>query len=235
MISIINLNIEAGKFAVTDVNLEVADGEYHMVMGATGSGKSLILKSICGIIRLKGGTILIGGKDVTSLEPRFRKVGYVPQSSDLFPHLDVQRNISFPLEVAGIPFAKAVEETRHIVDFLDLSKLASRTVANLSGGEKQKVALGRALARKPEVLLLDEPVSALDRNSRKDVCDILKDTHGKYKLTTIHVCHNIEEAQALGHRVSVISEGRLLMSGNTGEVLEKILKNIGIMDNVQVK
>lgn len=237
MISIKNLSIEAGSFAVRDLNLVVGDGEYHIIMGPTGSGKSLILKSICGIIRIKGGTIWIGGRDVTSEEPMGRMVGYVPQNSDLFPHLKVERNITFSLEISGMPFQQALEETRHIVDFLGISQLMKRSVANLSGGERQKVALGRALARKPSVLLLDEPVSALDRNSRREVCEMLRELHAKYRLTTLHVCHNIEEAQALGSRLSVVSDGKLSMTGDVSDVIGDMLKQkqIGIMENVQQK
>ncbi len=237
MISIRNLTIEAGSFAIRDFNLEVNSGEYHMIMGPTGSGKSLILKSICGIIRINDGKISINGRDVTFDEPMNRKVGYVPQNSDLFPHLDVERNLTFALEIAGTSHAQALEEIRHIVEFLGISSLMKRTVTNLSGGERQKVALGRALARRPEVLLLDEPVSALDRSSRREVCDMLREMHAKYKLTTVHVCHNIEEAQALGTRLSVISDGKLAMTGKATDIIEDILKNnrIGISDNVNKK
>ena len=136
-----NLSMHAGVFGVGELSLSIAEGEYFTLMGHTGSGKSLLLKAICGLAQIDTGRILIRGADVTGLEPRFRNIGYVPQDGGLFPHLDVRRNITFPLTVRGMSLDQAAAETAEAVETLGLTPLLDRETNGLSGGERQKVAL----------------------------------------------------------------------------------------------
>ena len=167
MIRIERLNYSVGNFALQDVSLQVAEGEYFVLLGPTGSGKTLLAECICGLNRIDSGRIWIGQEDVTRLEPRYRGIGYVPQDYALFPHQSVRANVRFGLtrrllaERGMSPEAADLME-KVVLDLVGISHLAGRSTRKLSGGEKQRVALARALAIEPKVLLLDEPVSALD-------------------------------------------------------------------------
>ena len=164
------LSMQVGNFRIGELSLSIPEGEYFTLMGHTGSGKSLFLKAICGLARIETGRILIHDEDVTLLEPRFRGVGYVPQDGGLFPHLNVLRNIIFPLTVRGVSVKQAVQETAETIDTLGLSELLDRATNGLSGGERQKVALARALACRPRLLILDEPVCSLDEPAQTTGC-----------------------------------------------------------------
>ena len=217
-LEITNLTLRAGSFVVRDVSLAVDEGEYFVLMGMTGSGKSLLLKAVCGLAQVSGGRVNLHQRDITPLEPRFRNIGYVPQDGGLFPHLDVQRNILFPLTVAGMKLSKARLAVEGIVASLGLEPLMTRSVAYLSGGEQQKVALARALARKPELLVLDEPVCALDEPTRRDTCRELRRVQKEFGVATVHVCHSRDEAALVSDRVGVMCEGRLLDTGTLEEL-----------------
>ena len=210
MLRIENLHVRAGEFTLADISLSVARGEYLVIMGPTGSGKSLLIKSVCGLIGIERGRIFIDGNDVTALEPKFRRIGYLPQNTDLFPHLSVERNITFPLDVAG----KSQRQTRAgigpVVEMLGLSPLLNRSTVHLSGGERQMVALARALTAKPTLLLLDEPVSALDEPTRAETCAILRRVQRQVGIATVHVCHSREEARFVADRIGIMSQGRLV-------------------------
>jgi len=215
-----NLRFSVGSFELHDVCLHVRDWEYFVLMGATGSGKSLLIKSICGLTRATAGRIMIGWRDVTDLPPRLRGVGYVPQDSCLMPHLNVLRNVTFALEVAGLSKKHAAEEIAPIVESLGIGGLLNRSTVNLSGGERQKVALARALASKPQLLVLDEPVSALDEPTRREICAVLRRVQREFSVTTIHVCHSRQEAHAVHDRVGIMSEGRLVQTGTLDELAD---------------
>jgi ABC-type sugar transport system ATPase subunit len=220
MLNLQNLRFNVGGFELHDVCLHVEPHEYFVLMGATGSGKSLLIKSICGLIRAKTGQIQIDGRDVTNLPPRLRSVGYVPQDSCLLPHLNVLRNVTFALEVAGRSKKDASEEIAPIVESLSIGALLERSTVNLSGGERQKVALARALASKPKLLLLDEPVSALDEPTRREICTVLGRVQREFGVATIHVCHSRTEAAAVHDRVGVMSQGRLIQVGPLDELTD---------------
>jgi ABC-type sugar transport system ATPase subunit len=219
MIRIEHLSFRAGDFAVRDVSLDVAPGEYLVLLGPNGSGKTLLISCLCGLIRAEAGRIVIGGKDVTRLEPRLRGVGYVPQDYGLFPHLNVARNVTFPLRARGWRHKRAIDETRDLVDMLRLGPLMDHAPRTLSGGERQKVALARALAARPAVLLLDEPVSALDSPTRVEVLGQLRQIQRRLGVTTVHVCHSIDEARAVADRAAVIVDGRLVQAGPLDDLL----------------
>ena len=220
MLKVRNLNFSVGNFQLRDVSLHVSPREYFVLMGATGSGKSLLIKSVCGLLRARGGTIEIDGRDVTGLPPRLRRVGYVPQDSCLMPHLSVLRNVTFALEVAGMSKNEAADNIGHVVDSLDIGALLDRSTVNLSGGERQKVALARALAHKPKLLLLDEPVSALDEPTRREICAVLRKVQREFGVATIHVCHSRQEAAAVHDRVGGMSQGRLVQAGKLDDLTD---------------
>jgi ABC-type Fe3+/spermidine/putrescine transport system ATPase subunit len=218
MIQIEHLGFSVGAFALSNVSLHVAPGEYFVLLGPTGSGKTLLVECLCGLNRIDAGRILLGGEDVTALEPRLRQVGYLPQDYGLFPHLSVRKNIAFGLRRHAPAAAGAVDQ---LMEQLGVAHLADRKPEKLSGGEKQRVALARALAIRPNVLLLDEPVSALDEATRDGLCRLLKQLQRDTQTTTLHVCHNFAEMLAVADRVGVIHQGRIVQTGTPQEVFQR--------------
>lgn len=196
-----HLCLSAGKFKLKNFSLEIEGNKYFVLMGRNGTGKSLLLKAVCGLIDIDSGSITLNGRDITYLEPRFRNIGYVPQNTALFPHLDVRANILFSLTRADAKKDHAEEKIEPLVKSLSLAPLLDRSVINLSGGERQRVALARALVRQPQLLVLDEPVSALDEEARQETCLMLKRVQQEIGITTIHVCHNRGEAEMLSDEI----------------------------------
>ncbi|MBM4035732.1 MAG: ABC transporter ATP-binding protein [Planctomycetes bacterium] len=221
MIRVRGLNLRIGAFALRGLALDVARGDYFILLGPTGSGKTLFIECLCGLIRPDGGTIEIDGEDVTSLAPRLRGIGYVPQHQGLFPHLTVQENIAFPLRARRWPAALIKEGTEQFVELLGIGYLLQRWPGNLSGGERQKVALARALVTQPQVLLFDEPVSALDESSRERLCGELRRIHEELHITTVHVSHSVEEALSVGSRAGVMNDGQVVQTGPLTELLRR--------------
>lgn len=213
------LSLQAGDFVMESLNLEISDGEYFVLMGLSGAGKSLLLKAVCGLQPIKSGSISISGRDITRKHPRERGLGYVPQKSLLFPNMNVRRNIQFPLEVNGTSNAVVDEKVSEISKMLGVESLLERNVSNLSGGESQKVALARALISRPALLLLDEPISAVDEPTRRDICADLRRVQRELGISTVHVCHSVDEAKSVADRVSVMANGRLIVTGTLDEIL----------------
>jgi len=212
------LTLKAGSFSLERVSLNIEQGEYFVLMGMTGTGKSLFLKAVCGLARIATGRILINGKDVTDKEPRFRKIGYVPQNGGLFPHLNVRDNIRFPMSLKKEKADEVEQDYARIVEHLGVEELLDRSVLNLSGGEQQKVALARALATGPELLVLDEPVCALDEPTRYEICHDLCQAQKEFGVATLHVCHSLEEAELVSDRVGVMAGGQLIATGTLSEL-----------------
>jgi len=206
------LALTVGTFQLQDITLTIKSGEYHVLMGATGSGKSLFLKTICGFHKPDSGAIHLAGEDATDSPPAARHIGYVPQDSGLFPHLNVRENILFSL---GRQASRGeLPETLHaVLETLGVGHLLNRDCLHLSGGERQKVALARALCAEPRLLVLDEPVSALDEPTRREICALLLQVKEQFKVTTLHVCHNIDEAEFLADQVSIFAAGKLAQTG----------------------
>ena len=232
MLQVENLCLRAGEFELRDVSVNVGREEYFVLMGPTGSGKSLFVKCLCGLIRPTAGTIRIEGKDITSLEPRFRSIGYVPQDGALFPHMTVAKNVTFSLRVRGLSQVKALRQIEPLIETLSLRPLLERSTLNLSGGERQKVALARALAGKPKLLILDEPVSALDQPTQREICGELRRVQRQLGIPIIHICHNVVEARYVSDCVGVLVQGQLVQTGPlddliskpTNEAVERLLK-----------
>jgi ABC-type Fe3+/spermidine/putrescine transport system ATPase subunit len=210
-----------GTFALEGVSLSLPAGAYGILLGPSGSGKSLLLQTVAGLHESEAGTIAVGGRDVSRLPAERRGVGLVFQRSALFPHHDVRGNIEYGLRVRGLPAAERRARVEEMVKLLGLEAIASRPVATLSGGEGQRVAIARSLAVRPAVLLLDEPLGLVDAGGRRELRDGLRQVHRELGLTTLHVTHDREEALALGDVCAVMLHGAIEQAGPTAEVFAR--------------
>jgi thiamine transport system ATP-binding protein len=208
----------AGSPALAGVDLEVAPGEVVAILGPSGSGKSTLLRGIAGLQRLDEGTVMIDGIDRTDTAPHRRGVGLMFQDHALFPHLDVGANVAFGLRMQRCPAAVTKRRVAELLDLVGLPDMGARAIQTLSGGEQQRVALARSLAPQPRVLLLDEPLGALDRPLRERLVDELRDLFGRLELTVVAVTHDQREAFALADRLVVVDGGRVLQIGTPAEV-----------------
>ncbi len=207
--------------ALDEVSLTVAKGEFLTLLGPSGSGKTTMLMAIAGFTTPTSGEITLDGKPIQHLPPERRNFGMVFQGYALFPHLTVARNIAFPLEVRGEPKAEVDRKVKEAVDLVQLGGLVDRLPRQLSGGQQQRVALARALVFSPHLLLLDEPLSALDRKLRADMQVELKEFHRRVGLTFIYVTHDQEEALSMSDRVAILNHGKLLQLGTPSELYER--------------
>lgn len=221
MIRTKEFSFRIGTFQLQRLSINIAKGEYFILLGPPGSGKTIFLECLCGLKRIDSGQIYIDGHNVTGLEPRVRGIGYVPQDYALFPHLSVERNIAFGLRVHGYKNKDIQIRITQTAELLDIQRLLRRRIHGLSGGEKQRVALARALVLQPKILLLDEPVCALDEVTRQEVCAQLLEIQRQLGLTTIHVSHNLEEAFSVADRAAILKDGTLLQVGTLDELLDK--------------
>jgi len=210
-----------GDFALRIDALEIPAGAYAVCLGPSGAGKSMLLKLVVGLYAPSAGRVEIGRRDVTDLPPERRRVGLVFQEPCLFPHRSVAGNITYGLEVRRVRAAERAARLAALVERLAIGPLLSRPVSGLSGGEAQMVALARALAVEPEVLLLDEPFNQVDRQARGGLLDALKAIHAHSGLTCLHVTHDRDEALALGTWIALLIDGSVLMSGPREEVLAR--------------
>src|SRR5689334_18296851 len=198
-----------GSFAAADnVDLAVTQGEFVTILGPSGSGKTTLLSLIAGLNRPTAGRIFIGGRDVTEATARERNIGLVFQSYALFPHMTVLENVMFPLGVRKITGAEARRQALEALKLVRLDGLENRRPSQLSGGQQQRVALARAIVFKPDILLLDEPLGALDRKLREELQVELKQLQRTLGVTTILVTHDQEEALSLSDRIMVLNHGK---------------------------
>ncbi len=221
MICTQDITFEIGEFRLDSVSIEMMRNEYFVLLGPPGSGKSIFLECLCGLRKVNSGKILIDQKDITYDEPRKRNIGYVPQDYALFPHLTVAQNIAFGLRTSGISKKEAAKNAAEIAEMLGIDHLLKRSVLALSGGEKQRTALSRALVMKPQVLLLDEPVCALDEATRQNICAMLRRIQQDLQLTVMHVSHSLEEAFSVADRAAILNTGRLQQIGPLDKLLRK--------------
>lgn len=221
MIRTDEITFHIGTFELQRLSINIAGGEYFILLGPPGSGKTIFLECLCGLKKIASGRIYIDEQDVTNIEPRARGIGYVPQDYALFPHLSVEQNIAFGLRVHGCQDSEIQTNITETAALLDIKRLLSRRIHGLSGGEKQRVALARALVLQPKVLLLDEPVCALDEVTRQEICVQLVGIQRRLGLTTIHVSHNLEEAYTVADRAAILNNGILQQVGSLNELVDK--------------
>lgn len=203
-----------GAFAALDeVSVEIKAGEFMTLLGPSGSGKTTMLMTIAGFVEPTSGEVTLDGSPITHLPPEKRNFGVVFQGYALFPHMTVQDNVGYPLRVRGMSKADAEPKIQDALELIQLSHLADRYPKQLSGGQQQRVALARALVFSPELLLLDEPLSALDRALRKDLQLELKELHERVGTTFIYVTHDQEEALSMSDRIAILRDGRIEQLG----------------------
>lgn len=203
---------------VTDLNLELPDGSFTVLVGPSGCGKSTSLRMLAGLETVTSGTVTIGERDVTNLQPRDRDIAMVFQNYALYPHLTVRENIAFPLRASKTPRAEAGRRADEVAESLGLGKLLDRKPKDLSGGQQQRVAIGRAIIREPSVFLFDEPLSNLDAKLRVETRTELLQIQRRLGITSVYVTHDQEEAMTLSDRMVVLRDGRIAQEGTPLEV-----------------
>ncbi len=209
MIVVENLTVQAGEFRLEKASLKVPRGYYGMLMGKTGSGKTTILEAIAGLKPILSGRILLDGRDVTKLKPAERNLGYVPQDGALFSTMSVRDHLAFALVIRKSRQADINARVKELAALLEIEEILDRGIVGLSGGEKQRVAIGRALSFRPNTLLLDEPLSALDDDTREQMYSLLKHVQDETGVTTLHVTHHAHDVVNLADLVFRIERGAL--------------------------
>ncbi len=209
MIRLKRLTVQSGPFKLGDVTFLIPTGQYGVLMGRSGSGKTTILEAVCGLRRKVSGSIILMGREVVHRKPADRNIGYVPQDSALFSEMRVEQHLSFALRIRKLDSKKIKQRVDALADMLNLQHLLRRRPGSLSGGEAQRVALGRALSHAPPVLCLDEPLSSLDEGARDAMCDLLKSVQAKTGVTILHVTHSETEARRLADCVFRLKNGKV--------------------------
>jgi putrescine transport system ATP-binding protein len=227
-----------GYKAVNQVNLDIAKGEIFALLGSSGCGKSTLLRMLAGFETPTSGRIVLAGRDLASLPPYERPMNMMFQSYALFPHLSVWENIAFGLKREGLPKARIAERVDAMLKLVQLGKFAQRLPHQLSGGQQQRVALARSLAKQPQMLLLDEPLGALDKKLREETQIELVNIIEQVGVTCVLVTHDQEEAMTMASRIAIMSEGRFLQVGAPGDIYETpssrfvadFIGNVNLMD-----
>ena len=221
MLKIENLSLELPDFSLKNINLEIPSGEFFAIIGPTGSGKSLLLETIMGLMPFQSGKIYLNGKDISLLSPEERGLGIVYQDCALFPHLTVKKNIGYGLKYHGIMGKEVKERVEFVVKNLNIGHLLHRYPVNLSGGEKQRVALARVLVLSPRAILLDEPLSSLDPVFQEEIRDLLKRLHQKLGITFLIVSHNFTEVLYLASSAAIVHNGEIVQRGFIDDIFNK--------------
>ncbi|WP_297508919.1 tungstate ABC transporter ATP-binding protein WtpC [Thermococcus sp.] len=221
MLEVRGVSKDYGDFHLRNVSFTVSRGEYFIILGPSGAGKTVLLEVIAGLITPDSGRILLNRVDVTEWPPEKRGLAYVPQSYALFPNMSVYDNIAFGLKLRKLPKAEIERRVRGIVEVLGIENLLKRKPGTLSGGEQQRVALARALVIEPPLILLDEPFANLDVQTRGRLINEMKRWRKELGFTALHVTHSFEEAVSLGDRVGVMLDGRLVQVGDVRDVFSR--------------
>ncbi|KAE8129573.1 MULTISPECIES: ABC transporter ATP-binding protein [Bifidobacterium] len=208
------------KPSVDDLNLDIKDGEFLVLVGPSGCGKSTTLRMLAGLEEVNKGRILIGGKDVTTMQPKDRDIAMVFQNYALYPHMTVADNMGFALKIAGTPKAEIRKRVEKAAEILDLTEFLDRKPKALSGGQRQRVAMGRAIVREPKVFLMDEPLSNLDAKLRVQTRTQIAALQRQLGVTTLYVTHDQTEALTMGDRIAVIKLGILQQVGAPTELYD---------------
>ncbi|MCH4006353.1 MAG: ABC transporter ATP-binding protein [Eubacterium sp.] len=218
-LSIENLRVQFGKHVILpDLSLQVEEGQFISLLGPSGCGKSTLLKAIAGIYPASQGIVRLNGNDITTLPPHKRNTVIVFQDMRLFPNMSVEENVAYPLKIRGVSAARRHEEAEKLLEDVQLKGYGERRIHQLSGGQQQRIALARALAARPDVLLLDEPFSALDENLREGMRSLVKELHRKFHMTTILVTHDRQEAVSMADKAAVMMDGQILQYAEPAEI-----------------
>jgi len=223
MVFLENISVKAGDFRIDNLSMELKKGAFNVLLGPTGSGKTLLLEVIAGLVAPSGGKVWINSIDALHLPPEKRNLSYLPQDHALFPHKDVFGNIAYGLELRRCAETEITEKAHEIAEALKIAHLLGRKVQRLSGGEQQRVALARALVLDSPLLLLDEPTSALHETMQEDFSLMLKRIHETYKFTVLMATHHKDSAFLLADTLHFIEQGSILLSAATHEVFHKPL------------
>ncbi len=221
MIEFDNVSLRLGDFRLNEVSLRVDDGDYYFIIGPSGAGKTIILEVIAGLHHPDSGSVIINGTDLTSVPPEKRRIALVYQDYSLFPHMSVRDNVAFGLKMQKLPKTEVERRVAEVLGRLGIAHLTGRAPYTMSGGEQQRVALARALVTEPDILLLDEPLSAMDQVNRDKFVADLRAINKEQNLTIVHVTHSREEALSLATRVAVIIDGNLEQEGERDEVFRR--------------
>ena len=216
-----DLRIDLGEFSLRGVSLDVEQGEYLTVMGPTGAGKTILLECIIGFYKPDGGRVMMQGRDITDEAPERRRIGIVYQDYALLPHLTVAKNIEYGLKKVDPDKASRARKVREMAESLQIDHLLHRRPGTLSGGEQQRVALSRALVVEPRMLLMDEPLSALDPRTRHDIRALLRTVVKRRGITVLHITHDMDDVHALADKVAILRNGRLVQHDTVHRVFHR--------------
>ena len=212
MLQIKDLSLIQGDFKLDNINLKIEKGEYVVLMGRTGCGKTSLLEAVCGLRKIDAGEIHLGDLDISHLKPSERSIGYVPQDAALFSSMNVEKNIGFALRIRKWTKEDIAIRVKELSDILGLDHLLKRKINDLSGGEKQRISLARALAFYPDFLCLDEPLSALDEPTRDEMYALLKKLKHELNITALHISHSSSDADKLADKLVRIEKGKIIIS-----------------------
>ena len=210
MLSVKNISIHLGNFHLDQISFDIKKGEYVVLMGRTGCGKTSVMEAICGLRKISDGSIWLNDQDISRLKPSERSIGYVPQDGALFSSMNVKANLSFALKIRKWKKEQLTSRVKELSDLLGIEHLLNRSVVGLSGGEKQRVSLGRGLAFYPDFICLDEPLSALDEPTRDELYPLLEKLKKELNITILHVSHSSHDADILADRVIKIEDGKIV-------------------------
>jgi molybdate/tungstate transport system ATP-binding protein len=221
MITIRNLTVDLGEFKLKQINLEIFEHEFFIIMGPSGSGKTVLLETIAGLVTADDGQLYIAGDDMTRMPPEKRGISIVYQDYALFPHLNVIENIRYGLQYSAIGKSQWAQRLNELLELFNLTGLERRYPGTLSGGEQQRVAMARGIVVDPRILLLDEPLSALDPRLRGDFRQLLKRMQQNTNATIVMVTHDFNEALTLGKRVAVMHTGQIRQVGSLEDIFQR--------------
>jgi molybdate/tungstate transport system ATP-binding protein len=208
-----------GMFSLKDVSLEVAEGEYFVLLGPTGAGKTVLLEVIMGFHYPDKGKVLLNDQNITNLQIDKREIAYVPQNCPLFPHMNVFENVEFGLKMRRVAPKERNETVKKMLEAMSLEQMAKAMPSTLSGGERQKVVLSRVLITEPKIVLLDEPLTSIDAETSRNLRNELKRINREFNVAFLHVTHDQMEAFSLASKVAIMMEGKIVQAGTPNEVL----------------